>query len=135
VSTCVCLAVFVFAAGPSAATRQEPKPPLPMSEPKPAPTVRDFPAKDPLPKLVKVVDVIKGLGLDESKMQHGDEPPGKLRWLRWSNVKLPGTNAEVDVEIHVVYTLFSIKRDWDIKAVREATVLKVTITPSSRRID
>lgn len=107
----------------------------PASEAKPAPSVREFPPKDPQLKPVKVADVIKGLGLDETKMHHSDEPPGKLRAISWRKVKLPGTDAEVDVEIEIVYTLdvFSDKRNWDIKAIRAATVTKVTIVPPGSR--
>src|SRR5688500_877133 len=84
---------------------------------------------DPQPKPAKVADVIKGLALDETKIDYADEPPGKLRSLHWQKVKLPGTEAEVRVEIDIVYTpdVFSDKRKWDIKAVRAATVIKVTI--------
>ena len=101
----------------------------PASELKPAPAVRDLPSKDVSAKPVKVADVIKSLGLDESKMSYTDEPPGKLRALHWRKARFPGTEAEVDVTIDIVYTLavFSEKGDWDIKAVRAATVIKVTI--------
>ena len=58
------------------------KPSVSVSERKPAPSVIDLPAKDPLPKPVTVADVIKGLGLDVSKALHVAEPPGKLRELR-----------------------------------------------------
>jgi hypothetical protein len=116
----------------------------PVSELKPPPAIREFSSKGPPPPgPMKVADVIKGLGLDESDMGYSDEPPGKLRQLHWSRVKFPGTDAEVDVAIDIVYTpdLLSVirlnngkvmVRGWDIKAVRAATVLKVTIAPSRR---
>ena len=121
--TAVCLSMCLLAANGTAQP--------PASETKPAPSVREFPSKDPQPKPVKVADVIKGLGLDETKMHHSDEPPGKLRAISWHKVKLPGTDAEVDISIEIVYTfdVFSDKRKWDIKAIRAATVTKVTIVP------
>jgi hypothetical protein len=120
----------------------------PASEAKPAPTIREFSLKD-LPQPVTIADVIKRLGLDESKMSYRDEPPGKLRALYWHKVKLPGTGAEMDVEIQLenprsfavrklveiqlgTPPLITEKRTWDIKMVRAATVLKVTITPHKR---
>lgn len=108
----------------------QPKP-IPASELKPAPMVRDATVKESQSKPIKVEEIIKGLALDEAKASYCDEPPGKLRALRWYRVKLNGTEAEVDVQIDIVYTLdlFSDKFEWDIKAVRAATVTKVTILP------
>jgi hypothetical protein len=77
-----------------------------------------------------VADVLKGLSLDESKLDYIDEPPGKLRALE-SEATPWGKKAKVRVRIEVDYTaaLFSEKRKWDPKAVRAATVRKVTVTP------
>lgn len=106
----------------------------PASEPKPAPPDRVTPAKETKP--LKVADVVKGLGLDEAKVEYIDEPPGCLAKLYWSKVKLPGTEVAVDVEVVIVFTsaLFSETRTWDIKKLRDVTVLKVTISPH-RKVD
>jgi hypothetical protein len=79
-----------------------------------------------------VADVVKGMSLDESKFSYMDEPPGKLRAIECP-ATIRDTAAKVRVRIEVVYTLelFSDKREWDIKQVRAATVLKVTIEPRS----
>ena len=119
--TAVCLSMCLFAANGTAQP--------PASETKPAPSVLEFPAKEPPPNPVTVADVIKGLGLDEAKMRYGDEPPCILRELRWPKAKLPGTESEVEIVIQIGGRLFSEKRRWDMKEVRAATVLKVTITP------
>lgn len=81
-------------------------------------------------KPLTVADVVKGLGLDESKFSYADEPPGKLRELKCPTI-LRDTTVKVDVRIEIVYTtaLFSEKREWNIKAVRAAEVRKVTIEP------
>ena len=122
----------------------------PASEPKPAPSVREFPAKNPEPKRLTVSDVIKGLGLDEANVRYiTEKPSGTLRRLSWSKVKLPGTEAEVDVEIQignpflyhsegdVFYELIDgdfPNGKWKRKRLQDITVLKVTISPS-RRLD
>ncbi|MFL5341964.1 MAG: hypothetical protein ACJ8F7_17595 [Gemmataceae bacterium] len=81
-----------------------------------------------------VGDVAKGLALDEAKLTHVDEPPGKLQALE-CDTTLPNTSAKVRVRIEVVYTpaLFSDQRKWDAKAVRVAAVSRVTITPITGR--
>jgi hypothetical protein len=82
------------------------------------------------PEKLTVADVLKGLSLDESKLEHIDEPPGKLRELE-AETTLRDSKIKVRVRIEVVYTLdlFSKERNWDPKAVRAATVRKVTIIP------
>jgi hypothetical protein len=109
----------------------------PASEPKPAPSIREFPSKDPQPaKPVKLAEVIKGLGLDEAKMGLNDEPPGKLNSVSWTRVKLAGTVAEVDIEVEIVRTfIIGPNGKYDQNAIRSATVKKVTITPHSTKID
>jgi len=82
-------------------------------------------AADPIPaERLTVADVVKGLGLDEAKFSYDDEPPGKL----WA-VKCPTTMNKVTVRVRIelVSKIFSDKLDWDIKAVRAATVHKVVI--------
>lgn len=77
-----------------------------------------------------VAEVLKALQLDETKLRHSDEPPGKLRALE-GEVTLRDTRLKVNVRIDLVYTtaVFSTERKWDPKAVRAAAVQKVTITP------
>jgi hypothetical protein len=77
-----------------------------------------------------VAGVLKGLSLDETKLDYIDEPPGKLRALE-CEATFRDTKVKVRVRIHVVYThdLFSVEQKWNPKAVRAATVHKVTITP------
>lgn len=86
------------------------------------------PASDP--KKISVADVLQALRLDESKLLHSDEPPGKLRQVE-AEVPLRDTRIKVRVRIELVYTtaLFSIERKWDPKAVRAAGVRQVVITP------
>jgi hypothetical protein len=76
-----------------------------------------------------VADALKWLSLDESKLKHIDEPPGKLRELEGEAV-LRDTKIRVRVRLELVYTLdlFSAERKWDPKAVRAATVRMVKIT-------
>jgi hypothetical protein len=122
--------------------------PPPKSEPKPASSVREFPAKDQPPQPLTVGDVIKGLGLDEAGVRYiTEKPSGTLRMLSWRKVKLPGTEAEVDVEIqignpslyhsqgNVFYELIGgdfPNGKWKRKRLQDITVLKVTISPSRR---
>jgi hypothetical protein len=106
-----------------------PKPPGPAGEVKPGPDDPVISAKDRQSKPVNVAEVMKALGLDEKRVSFDDEPPGKLQSLRWRNVKLPGTEAEVNVEIHVAGRLFSERRRWDMKTVRTLTVIEVRIIP------
>lgn len=103
------------------------------SRPKSLPTAQSLLRKDPQLERVIVADVTEALALDETKASYSTEPPGKLRTLRWSKVKLPGAETEADVEVDIVYTpdLFSEKFEWDIKTVRAATVTEVTISPSA----
>jgi hypothetical protein len=109
----------------------KPKPVPPAGEAKPGPANLVMPSKDPERKPVTVGDVIKGLGLDETKASYLDEPPGILRGLRWRGVRLPGTDVDVDVEIRFAARgPFSDKHQWDSKEVRAIRVLKVTITPA-----
>jgi hypothetical protein len=84
------------------------------------------------PVKLTVADVLKGLSLDESKLDYIDEPPGKLRELR-CEATLRDTNVKVQVRIEVVYTLdlFSDQRKWEPKTIRAATARTVTITPVS----
>jgi|GEM_PF-6854964 len=130
----VCLCGFVLIA--STPPDSQPKSPAPASSPKPAPVVREFAAKEPQPKRVTVAEVIKGLILDESKMLLLDEPPGKLNGVRWEKVKLPGTEAVVDVEIETVRTfVLSPTGKYDKNVILSAVVTKVTITPLVGRKD
>jgi hypothetical protein len=123
--TAFVLTSFCNAAPPDS----QPKPAGPAGELKSAPANRVIPSKEPQRKPVTVGEVIKSLGLDETKIGYSDEPPGKLAGVYWYNVKLPGTEAEVDVEIQLATRgPFSEKRAWDIKQVRAATVRKVEIT-------
>jgi hypothetical protein len=87
-------------------------------------------AADPAPEeRLTVADVVKSLVLDETKFSYSDEPPGKLRAVEC--VTMMG-KVKVRVRVEVVYfapDLFSDSGKWDIKKVRAATVLKVTIEP------
>jgi hypothetical protein len=101
-----------------------------MSELKSAPHRREFPLKDLQTKPLKVADVVKGLGLDVTKVSYIDEPPGILCGLRWNRTTLPGTDVQVEVRIQFAARgPFSDERKWDIKEVLGATVSKVTILP------
>jgi hypothetical protein len=84
------------------------------------------------PEKLTVADVLKALSLDETKLELIDEPPGKLRELA-CEATLRDTKARVRVRIEVVYTLdlFSDQRKWDPRAIRAATVRKVTVAPVS----
>jgi hypothetical protein len=85
------------------------------------------------PDKLTVADVFKALTVDESRLEFSDEPPGKLQEVACEAV-LRDTKVKVRVRIEVDYTveLFSETRQWDLKAVRAATVRKVTITPIAR---
>ena len=101
--------------------------------PKPATPDREPQAKDKAAKPVTLADVIKGLGLDEAKVEYIDEPPGRLARLSWEKVKLPGTDAAVDVDVFLTTAPFSERLEWDIKKLRDVTVQKVTIVPPRNR--
>lgn len=83
----------------------------PAPEPKPAPSVREFLAKDQPPQPITVADVIKSLRLDEADVRYiTEKPSGTLRMLTWRKVKLPGTEVEVDVEIQIgALSLYSFR--------------------------
>jgi hypothetical protein len=75
-----------------------------------------------------VGDVLRGLSIDESKLNYSDEPPGKLQELT-ANVALGQSKVNVRIEIRYTSELFSAERKWDPRKVRAAEVQKVTITP------
>jgi hypothetical protein len=89
-------------------------------------------AGEPEPaKHLTMADVAKALSLDEATFRYSDEPPGKLQAVE-CQATLGDTPVKVRVRIELIYTpsLFSDKREWDIKRVRAATVRKVTIEPA-----
>lgn len=104
----------------------------PPTAPPPKPGAGEVPQAKPgvAPELGTLTagDVFAALGIDGSKLEYLDEPPGKLRELR-ATVRLRDTQTVVAVRIQLRYTpdLMSTTGKWDTERVRAAKVLAVTL--------
>jgi len=67
---------------------------------------------------------LKALDLSLDDAVYMDEPPGKLRSLRFEgNLRNPDVILNLDYDI----SLFSIQRSWEDESVRNATVRKIEV--------